>query len=1004
MTRRLSKSWSFLFATLLLPLVLAFAVQPAFAQPAPVERPASSAAEEPGNLLDRLQPPGQVGGFPDPGSAGGFGDFGLGDTFADREVTLSAAFTIATEGQPARLFVTAEMAPGWHVYSITQPAGAVKPTIVKLEASKGYVVQGEFVPDRAPEVRKTEVFPVPLEEHYGVVTFSAPIQIAPGEDAGQLSIAGELEGMVCHDERGCVPLSLVDTKFVARLATGQAARDLLAKVPGDADTPPAADATQPKPDSTAPSFAVDPRPAQAEEGYRADDTHVAIRGHIEPETVVPGATATLFLTALSDPDWHVYAYADKSVPGDISCPTRLVLQQPPGWRLGPVQASLAPTEKQEGEFPVVRYHEGSVTWKAEIHVPDDVPPGQYTLNGLIGYQTCSTVCERPTAAAFSTTLRVGPQPVPGQHELVFAATGERYQQVAALADSTAEQLASTDAAAIERTLVEPAAPEPAPWDGASESSTSAEAAEATGFSLKKTAENTASKLDDFTAFKFWAVVIPAALLGGLILNVMPCVLPVIGLKIMGFVNQAGESRARIFALNVWYALGLLSVFLILATPMALVNAADSPTLLQAGQDEGWGWGQQFNNDAFNIPIIAVVFVMALSFLGVWEIPIPGFAAGSTATKLAEKEGPAGAFAKGVVTTILATPCTGPGIAFAMTLCRAMSVPQVYIFFSAIALGMASPYLIIGAFPKLIKSLPKPGAWMETVKQVMGFVLLATVLWLYSNVQWVHMVPTLALLFGLGGACWWIGRVSYTAEFKVKARAWVGAAAFATLIGFFSFFGGATVGGFPIPGLAGMMEHRFQSSIETEIAKLPTAITDRERESTASADERSGAAPAVEPSGDTTTETTDEIAVENGSQAEKPENEFELPWQRFSIAKLEQLTAEKKTVMVDFTADWCLTCKTLEQFVLNTRAVREAVDRNGVVPLLGNWSSNPEVGTMLNALNSKQVPVLAIFPAGRPNDPIVLSGPYKKSTLISKLEEAGPSAGTLNEPRAAMRVQ
>ncbi len=1001
MTRRLSKSWSFLFATLLLPLLLALAVQPAFSQPAPMERPAGSAAEEPGNFLDRLQPPGQVGGFQDPGAAGGFGDFGLGDTFADREVTLSAAFTIATERQPARLFVTAEMAPGWHVYSITQPAGAVKPTVVKLEASKGYAIQGEFVPDGAPEVRKTEVFPVPLEEHYGVVTFSAPIQISPGEDAGQLSIVGELEGMVCHDERGCVPLSLVDTKFVARLATGRAARDLLAKVPGDTDTPPAGDATQPQLDSTPPSIAVDPRPFQAEGGYRADGTHVAIRGRIEPETVVPGATATLFLIALSDPDWHVYAYADKSRPGDISCPTRLVLQQPPGWTLGSAQASSAPTEKQEGEFPVVRYHEGSVTWKAEIHVPDNVPPGQYELNGLIGYQTCSTVCERPTAAAFSTTLRVGPQPVPGQHELAFAATGQRYQQVAALADSTAEQLASTDAAVVEQPPAEPDASEPIQPNPLPGPSTSAGPMAATGFSLEKTAENTALKLDDFTASKFWGIVVPAALLGGLILNVMPCVLPVIGLKIMGFVSQAGESRARIFALNVWYALGLLSVFLILATPMAFLNAADAPTALQAGQDEGWGWGQQFNNDRFNIPIIAIVFVMALSFLGVWEIPIPGFAAGSTATKLAEKEGPAGAFAKGVVTTILATPCTGPGIAYAMTWCRAMTVPQVYIFFGAIALGMASPYLIIGAFPKLIKSLPKPGAWMETVKQAMGFVLLATVIWLSTYVQWIHMVPTLALLFGLGGACWWIGRVSYTAEFKVKARAWVGAAVFASLIGFFAFFEGATVGGFPIPGLTGMMQHRFQSSVETEIAKLAPTVVDGETKSTASADQRPGSPPSSRPSG---VKTAGGSAAENGDQAEKPENEFELPWQRFSIAELKRLTTEKKTVMVDFTADWCLTCKTLEQFVLNTQAVREVVDRNGVVTLMGNWSSNSEVGTMLSALNSKQVPVLAIFPAGRPNEPIVLSGPYKKSTLIGKLEEAGPSGGTPNEPRAAMRVR
>jgi thiol:disulfide interchange protein len=722
---------------------------------------------------------------------------------------------------------------------------------------------------------------------------------------------------------------------------------------------------------------------------------------------VPGSTAKLVVTAESDPNWHVYAYADRSVPGDISSPTRLVLTQPLGWTLASVETDSVPTEQREEGFPVVRYHDGSVTWTAEIQIPDDVPPGQYTLEGLIGYQTCSTVCDRPTAAAFSTTLRVGPQPVPGQHALEFAATDQRYREVATLADSATGQLAGAGPASEEAGPAETdssglADAAPSPGTSASPESTAAVA-----FSLEKTAENRELDLEKkFSNFIFWAVVIPCALVGGVLLNVMPCVLPVLGLKIMGFVNQAGESRGRIFALNLWYAAGLLSVFLVFATVMVVVSALSASAATQAVQDDTWGWGQQFNHDAFNIPLIAVVFVMALSFLGVWEIPIPGFAAGSTATKLAEKEGPAGAFAKGVVTTILATPCTGPGIAIAMTFATALSVPQIYILFIAISAGMASPYLIIGAFPKLINSLPKPGAWMETVKQVLGFVLLATVIWLYVSVQWVNMVPTLALLFGLWAACWRVGRISVTSELKVKAKVWARAAVFATFIGLFAFFPGGTVGGFPIPGLKGMMQGRFQRSVETEIAKRPAATARDDLDSIETANTNDGASdtPATGPSSEAATEVgAVRGAAEENGKAEKPENEFELPWQRFSIAKLEQLTAEQKTVMVDFTADWCLTCKTLEQFVLNTRAVREVVDRNGVVPLMGNWSSNPEVGTMLSALNSKQVPVLAIFPAGRPNDPIVLSGPYTKSTLINKLEEAGRSADPAKEPRAAMRV-
>ncbi len=106
-----------------------------------------------------------------------------------------------------------------------------------------------------------------------------------------------------------------------------------------------------------------------------------------------------------------------------------------------------------------------------------------------------------------------------------------------------------------------------------------------------------------------ALAVVMALVGGLILNIMPCVLPVIGLKILSFVEQSGHSRRHAFVLNLWYSLGLLSVFLVLATLAVTL---------------GLGWGQLFSFNAFNITLAAVVFVMGLSFLGVWEIPIPGF--------------------------------------------------------------------------------------------------------------------------------------------------------------------------------------------------------------------------------------------------------------------------------------------------------------------------------------------------------------------------------------------
>ena len=144
--------------------------------------------------------------------------------------------------------------------------------------------------------------------------------------------------------------------------------------------------------------------------------------------------------------------------------------------------------------------------------------------------------------------------------------------------------------------------------------------------------------------------IALAFVGGLILNLMPCVLPVIGLKVMSFVEQSGKSRAHAFMLNLWFAAGIISVFLLLGLLAATL---------------GLTWGGQFGNTSFNVTIAAVVFAMALSLLGVWEVPIPGFFGSGSVQSAAAKEGPLGAFFKGVVTTVLATPCTAPLMAAAI---------------------------------------------------------------------------------------------------------------------------------------------------------------------------------------------------------------------------------------------------------------------------------------------------------------------------------------------------
>ena len=268
------------------------------------------------------------------------------------------------------------------------------------------------------------------------------------------------------------------------------------------------------------------------------------------------------------------------------------------------------------------------------------------------------------------------------------------------------------------------------------------------------------------------LVLPLAFLAGLILNVMPCVLPVIGLKVMSFVQQAGENPVRVFMLNFVFALGMIAVFLALATLAVFF---------------GYGWGELYESLLFKVIMIGVVFVFGLSFFGVWEIPIPGFVGDASASKAAQKEGVVGAFLKGILTTLLATPCSGPLLIPAVVWAIAQPPLITYFVFLTMGIGMAFPFLVIGAMPKLAKALPRPGAWMSTFKQLMGFVLMATCVFFLGSVGNKYTVSVLSLLVFLSLSCWYIGRNEDSSKMANKFKGW----AYATVIGavgiWFSFF-------------------------------------------------------------------------------------------------------------------------------------------------------------------------------------------------------------------------
>ncbi len=211
-----------------------------------------------------------------------------------------------------------------------------------------------------------------------------------------------------------------------------------------------------------------------------------------------------------------------------------------------------------------------------------------------------------------------------------------------------------------------------------------------------------------------------AFVGGFILNFMPCVLPVIALKILGFVKQSQETPAVVKRLGLVYAAGVLFSFLVLASLVVGVQ--------QAGHLASWG--MQFQNLGFLIPMMVLVTLVALNFFGVFEISLGGGAMG-VASRLSTQEGYAGAFFNGVLATILATPCTAPFLATALGFAFAQPPLWIVLFFVTIALGLALPYVVLSWNPKLMKYLPKPGPWMGRFKVAMGFPMIATAIWLYS---------------------------------------------------------------------------------------------------------------------------------------------------------------------------------------------------------------------------------------------------------------------------------
>jgi thiol:disulfide interchange protein len=408
-----------------------------------------------------------------------------------------------------------------------------------------------------------------------------------------------------------------------------------------------------------------------------------------------------------------------------------------------------------------------------------------------------------------------------------------------------------------------------------------------------------------------------ALVGGVILNIMPCVLPVLSLKILGFVQHAKQDRVVLLKLGLVFALGVLASFLALA--LVVVG-------LQAAGDQ-LGWGFQFQNPTFVVIMAAVVFAFGLSLFGVYEITLPVTFGGGSGGKYAES------FFNGVLATALATPCTAPFLGTALGFAFTQPAPAVVAIFLTIGLGLSIPYVVLSVNPAWLRFVPHPGPWMERFKQLMGFLLMATLVWLLwvlgKQIGVDGVARAMAFLTVLGLALWLVGSFVDLSSSTARRTVVMGLALIMVAASSWYFLRGP------------LTPHPFAA--------------------------------------------TDAGAHTVGG----------ITWEPFSIPALEQNVRDGNTVFVDFSAAWCWTCKVNERTVLADEDVVGKLKEHHVVTLLGDWTNrDPVITQVLRRYGRSGVPFYAVYPGGRLDQAIVLPEVITESIVMEALDEAGPSRGGL----------
>ncbi len=374
----------------------------------------------------------------------------------------------------------------------------------------------------------------------------------------------------------------------------------------------------------------------------------------------------------------------------------------------------------------------------------------------------------------------------------------------------------------------------------------------------------------------WGTMLLVAFIGGLILNIMPCVLPVLSLKVLSVLRHGGGHNATVRQEFLATVLGILFSFILLACSAIILKVSGHAI----------GWGVQFQEPYFLIGLIGILTLFSCNLFGFFEFRLPSFLS-SLGGISPRREALLGSFLEGTLVTALATPCTAPFLGTALAFALSQGILEILIIFTMMGLGLASPFLLIAFFPKFATKLPKPGAWMVKVKYVFAFLLILTAIWLvYVLIAEIgktgaYSVALLMLLLSL-----FLGKSRKKSEAR-KRVAWLGA-----------------------------------SLLITASFALPTFLP---------------------------------------HLGEKHASQKNGLWQSFEPDRIEDYVKAGKTVFVNVTADWCLTCQANKYFILKNQAVLEALHDKDIIVMEADWTNHdPKITAYLKTFNQYGIPFYAVY--------------------------------------------